>query len=170
MAYAIAKVTSLHAKSVLDIGCGSGPLFAPLGARGIRVVGVDPALAMVKLARASAAKYPDLIEVRQHGWEDIDEVDAYDVAVALGVFDYVDQPADLLTRAGRAAPNVVASFPSPGLRVWLRKVRYGARGVHVHGYPEASLDDLAKAAGMSVADKFALGNAGFAVLFSRIEQ
>ncbi len=44
----------------------------------------------------------------------IDEVDAYDVAIALGVFDYVDDPADLLARMGRAAGHVVGSFPSPG--------------------------------------------------------
>ena len=39
----------------------------------------------------------------------------------------------LLGRMGRAAPHVVASFPAPGLRPPAAPVRYGARGVHVHG-------------------------------------
>ena len=117
------------------MGCGSGPLFAPLAAQGIHVTGIDPADAMVALAKEQAAVFPSLITVEQRGWESIEETDAYDLAVALGVFDYVGDPVALLTRMGRAAPHVVGSFPAPGLRLLLRKVRYGARGVGVHGYP-----------------------------------
>ena len=39
--------------------------------------------------------------MQERGWEAIDEDDAYDVAVALGVFDYVDEPVELLERMGR---------------------------------------------------------------------
>ncbi|HXW39549.1 MAG TPA: methyltransferase domain-containing protein, partial [Acidimicrobiales bacterium] len=62
----------LEAHSVLDVGCGSGPLFAPLAARGVRVTGIDPAEAMVDLARRQAAEFPGLVEVRQSSWEDLD--------------------------------------------------------------------------------------------------
>src|ERR1700681_2668031 len=134
---------ALGARRVLDVGCGSGPLFAPLAERGVHVTGIDPAPAMVALARLEADRHPGLVAVQERGWESVDERDAYDVALALGVFDYVDDAAELLARMGRAAPHVVASFPAPGLRLRLRQVRYGARGVHVHGYRPEDLVRLA---------------------------
>lgn len=163
--FAVETAESISARSVLDVGCGSGPLFAPLASRGIHVTGIDPAEAMVALAREHAAVYPGLVDVEQRGWEDLAEVGAYDLAVALGVFDYVDRPVDLLTRMGAAAPHVVGSFPSPGARTSLRKVRYGRRGVTVRGYALPDFDRMAGEAGLTVVDKLALGRAGYAVHF-----
>jgi len=158
---------ALSAKRALDVGCGSGPLFAPLAEKGIRVTGIDPAENMVALASAQAAKFPGQIDVEQRGWEQLDEVDAYDVAIALGVFDYVSDPADLLGRMGRAAGHVIGSFPSPGMRTNLRKLRYGIRGVGVHGYPVDGYEQLAGQAGLDVVEKVPLGKAGFVVHFAR---
>jgi SAM-dependent methyltransferase len=155
------------AKTVLDVGCGSGPLFAPLAGHGINVTGIDPAPAMVALAQQEAAKFPGKVRVVERGWEQIDEVDAYDAAAALGVFDYVDDPGDLLGRLGRAARVVIGSFPSPGLRLRLRQVRYGARGVHVHGYTTKRLEALAADCGLRVGELLRLGRAGHLVMFER---
>ena len=94
--YAVDTVVALGARKVLDVGCGSGPLFEPLAEHRVQVTGIDPAEAMVALAREKAKAAPTLVTVEQRGWEEIEEHDAYDVAVALGVFDYVDDPADLL--------------------------------------------------------------------------
>jgi SAM-dependent methyltransferase len=165
--FAVDRSKALGARRALDVGCGSGPLFGPLAEAGIHVTGVDPADAMVALATVEGARYPGLVEVRQHGWEQIDEEDAYDVAIALGVFDYVDEPADLLRRMGRAAPHVLASFPAPGLRLQLRRLRYGARGVHVHGRRPEDLTRLAAAADLEIAELSPLGQAGYAVHFRR---
>jgi len=121
----------------------------------------------VALARQKAAAHPDLLHVEQRGWEQITEEDAYDVAVALGVFDYIADPDELLRRMSRAAPHVVASFPAPGLRLELRKVRYGLRGVHVHGYDATDISALAERCGLEVADRTPLGRAGYAVHFAR---
>ena len=163
----VEDIVRLRARRVLDVGCGSGPLFAPLAGRGIRVTGLDPAPAMVALARENAANYPDLIEVQQRRWEDLAEQDCYDVAVALGVFDYVDEPAELLRRLSRAAPCVIASFPGPGLRLELRKIRYGARGVHVHPYRADGFDQLAGMADLQAGRIRPLGRAGHVVQFLR---
>jgi SAM-dependent methyltransferase len=160
-------VDTLGFRRVLDVGCGSGPLFAPLAGLGVQVTGIDPAPAMVALAQREAAAHSGQVNVEQRGWEDIEEVDAYDAAVALGVFDYVDEPGELLRRMGRASTHVIGSFPAPGLRVELRKVRYGARGVHVHGYRRADLDNLAASCGLELAQVDPLGHAGFLVMFSR---
>jgi hypothetical protein len=122
---------------------------------------------MVALARREAAHHPGLVTVEERGWESIDEHDAYDVALALGVFDYVDDPAELLRRMGRAAPHVVASFPAPGLRLRLRQVRYGARGVHVHGYRADDLVALAGQTGLVAQELRPLGRAGYLAHFAR---
>jgi SAM-dependent methyltransferase len=46
-----AIVAELGARSVLDVGCGTGSFACLLGARGIQVTGVDPALASLDVAR-----------------------------------------------------------------------------------------------------------------------
>jgi len=164
---AVDMAVSLAPRRVLDVGCGSGPLFGPLADKGIHVTGIDPAEAMVALATEQAGVHPGLVDVERRSWEQLDEADAYDVAVALGVFDYVGEPARLLGRMGRAAPDVIGSFPSPGLRLDLRKIRYGVRGVGVHGYPDAGFDRLASDAGMVVVEVAPLGRAGHVVRFRR---
>jgi SAM-dependent methyltransferase len=47
----VAIVDELGAGSVLDVGCGTGTLACLLAERGLRVVGVDPASAMLDVAR-----------------------------------------------------------------------------------------------------------------------
>jgi len=160
-------VTTLGARHVLDVGCGSGPLFEPLAARGVHVTGIDPAPAMVVLARREAQRHPGAVTVEERGWETIAEHDAYDAALALGVFDYVDDAPELLRRMGRAAPHVIASFPAPGLRLQLRKLRYGARGVHVHGYRPDDLVRLGATAELVAEEIRPLGRAGYLVHFGR---
>ncbi len=131
------------------------------------MTGIDPADAMVELARKQAEVFPGLVEVEQGGWEDLEDVDDYDVAVALGVFDYVALPGELLKRMGRAGTHVVGSFPSPGLRLELRKLRYGLRGVGVHGYRRTDLQRLAGEAGLVVAEIFPLDRAGHVAHYAR---
>ncbi|HWI05330.1 MAG TPA: methyltransferase domain-containing protein [Acidimicrobiales bacterium] len=165
--FAVAKADELGARRVLDVGCGSGPLFEPLASRGIAVTGLEPAPAMLTLARAEAEKFPELIEVREGSWEGLDGSESYDVAIALGVFDYVIAPAELLSRLAAVATSVVASFPSPSLRTEFRKLRYGVRGVKVHGYTNAEIESLADEAGMECAEVQPLGKAGYVVHFAR---
>jgi SAM-dependent methyltransferase len=165
--FAVDQAVATSASNVLDVGCGSGPLFAPLVQRGIRVTGIEPAEGMYDLATAEAGRLGDLVTVERRGWEDITEADQFDLAVALGVFDYVDDAAALLRRLAGAAPYVVGSFPTPGLRTNLRKIRYGRRGVQVHGTTAPDLVALASKEGLRVADLQALGRAGHAVLFAR---
>lgn len=165
--FAVAKAEEIGARRVLDVGCGSGPLFEPLASRGMSVTGLEPAPAMLELARAEATRLPH-VQVQEGSWEDLDANDEFDLAVALGIFDYVDTPGELLRRLGRAAPSVIASFPSPGLRTEFRKIRYGLRRVRVHGYQRQEIADLASEAGLSVAEMSPLGRAGYVVHFVRV--
>src|SRR5437868_14872515 len=47
----VAMVDEFNARSVLDIGCGTGTLACLLAGRGIEVTGVDPAAASLEVAR-----------------------------------------------------------------------------------------------------------------------
>jgi SAM-dependent methyltransferase len=55
-----ALVEAFGARTVLDVGCGTGTFACLLAARGIEVVGVDPAAASLEVARAK----PDADRVR----------------------------------------------------------------------------------------------------------
>jgi SAM-dependent methyltransferase len=50
----VALVDHLAARSELDIGCGTGTFACMLARRGIEVTGVDPAAAMLEVARSKA--------------------------------------------------------------------------------------------------------------------
>jgi 2-polyprenyl-3-methyl-5-hydroxy-6-metoxy-1,4-benzoquinol methylase len=139
--------------TVLDVGCGSGRnsvVFAKSGAR--RVVGIDLSESMIELARDCA---------RRHGVADKSEficgdalahhfTEKFDVAVALGVFDYVRDPRELLRRmAGLANEEVIASFPGwSALRAPLRKARYWLRDCPVYFSTEKRLHQICRDAGL----------------------
>jgi SAM-dependent methyltransferase len=165
--FAVEKAVELDARHVLDVGCGSGPLFSPLASRGIRVTGIEPAPDMAVLAEREASAFPGLVDVRRQGWEDLQDENTYDLAVAMGVFDYVGNPVELLRVLGRAADRVVGSFPNEGARTELRRIRYGWHGVDVFGYPRERVSSIAQSAGMEIEQLRPLGRAGAAVLFRR---
>lgn len=52
LAFYASIATGLGAKSVLDVGCGTGTFAVLLAARGLEVVGVDPAGASLEVARS----------------------------------------------------------------------------------------------------------------------
>ena len=80
---------------VLEIGCGAGFLAVALAQRGLRVQAIDPAEAMVELARRHAAGSGtaellsvDLGDVCALAFED----GCFDLVVAIGVMAYLKQP------------------------------------------------------------------------------
>jgi len=57
------SLAGTHSCSVLDLGCGTGTLCCALGERGHRVTGVDPAAAMLAIARSKPyAEHVEWIE------------------------------------------------------------------------------------------------------------
>jgi len=96
--FAVDVADAIAARIVLDVGCGSGPLFEPLATRGIQVRAIDPAPAMVALATASARRLEGDVVVEERGWESLHAGDRADLAVALGVFDDVEDARPLLER------------------------------------------------------------------------
>jgi len=141
--------------SVLDIGSGPGVNSVALVKKGgaARLVGIDFAPNMIELARAHAAAegVSDLCQfiegdfLRQNF-----ESGAFDLAIALGVFDYVGEPQAFLGRMRRVARKaLVASWPENGVRMVLRKLRYSCP---VYAYNEQRIRDLHRKAGIPGVD------------------
>lgn len=109
----------VRARSVLDIGCGTGSLAARLAASGRTVIGVDPALASLEIARA---KEPRVTWI--HGDATALPVLAVDLATMTGnvaqVFLGVDWEATLrgAHRALRPGGHLVFETRRPERRAW----------------------------------------------------
>jgi ubiquinone/menaquinone biosynthesis C-methylase UbiE len=139
-------------RTVLDVGCGSGIYAAEFAHRGAaRVVGVDFSSNMVKLARAEAdlRGVSGVCEFIEADFLDLEIRETFDVAYAMGVFDYLPEPEGLLCKmAGVTRGKVIASFPGHSLlREPARRLRYRLTGRgDVHFYHEGEVQDLARAA------------------------
>lgn len=143
----------LAGKSILDVGCGSGRYgleFAALGAR--RVVGIDVAEQMLVLARGLAQQPPaaGVCEFLNTDVLSYRPAERFDAVVAMGFFDYVDEPAKVLAHLRTLTTGVVvAAFPAlRAVRVPARKLYLAARGCPVFFYTRKRVLDLCGAAGL----------------------
>ena len=107
-------------RSILDAGCGSGPLLAELISRGANVTGFDASQAMIELARqrvgASALlQVADLGDRLPYADNDFDDV------LASLVFHYLkdwDGPLGEIRRVLRPGGRLVISVNHPILYPW----------------------------------------------------
>jgi SAM-dependent methyltransferase len=143
----------VHGKSVLDVGCGSGPYVVEFARRGARrIVGIDLSTRMLELARrrVEIEGLGDCCEFLCGDFLTVQLAQPYDIVVALGVFDYVDRPVAVLKKMAAASKGlVIASFPGRSmLRRYLRWARYRLRNCPVFFYSEDQVRSLAHAAGL----------------------
>jgi magnesium protoporphyrin O-methyltransferase len=114
---------------VLDIGCGTGLysiVFAKRGAA--KVVGIDLAPAMITFAqqRAQELMVQDHCEFICDDFLNHTFEEKFDIIVALGVFDYIQDPGPYFNKVSSlAGKRFLASFPKDSL-FWgtQRKIRY----------------------------------------------
>lgn len=148
---ALAHVASTQARSVLDVGCGPGHYLSALAKMGVpRLVGIDLSERMLELARRNlAAQGSTGVELVQRdflGWETTEQ---FDVVLALGYFDYFDNPVEHLSRMrALARHSVFASFPSRHwFRAPFRRVRRALRGTRVFFFDADDIRRLGAQAG-----------------------
>lgn len=150
-----AEAGDVAGKKVLDIGCGSGPYSVDFARRGAaRVVGVDFAAKMLQLARREAAEHrvEGVCEFVQANFLEWDPAESFDVSIAMGVFDYLPDPATFLNKmAAVTTGKVIASFPGHSLvRKPLRRLRYRLAGKgDVYYYTGQDVERLAAQAGLN---------------------
>jgi 2-polyprenyl-3-methyl-5-hydroxy-6-metoxy-1,4-benzoquinol methylase len=143
-------------KAILDIGCGSGVYSIELARRGARrVVGLDFSAPMLEIARRSGreAGVGAAIELVRGEFLAHDfGGETFDVAIAMGVFDYLEEPAPFLTKMARLTRGkLLASFPRFSLvRGTARRLRYRLTGRgDVFYYTPDQLAALAAQAGLA---------------------
>jgi SAM-dependent methyltransferase len=145
---AIDVCKELPSPSVLDIGSGPGINSVAMVKKGgaSRLVGIDFAPSMIELARTYAGSegVAERCEFVEGDFMKRD-LGTFDLAVALGVFDYIgDAQAFLKKMRSVARKAIVASWPENGLRMMLRKLRYTCP---VYSYTEAQIRALHDKAG-----------------------
>jgi SAM-dependent methyltransferase len=151
------------ARSVLEVGCGSGRVAVALLDAGVeRVTGIDLSEDMVALSRRLAERLgvADRCEFVCAAAEGFAPAQRFDAVVALGVTDYVDDPRPLLARIGQlAAQRVIVSFPrrgmwlNPARRLWLRRKR-----CPVYFYSRREIEDLFRGLGVSAPELVPFGS------------
>jgi SAM-dependent methyltransferase len=147
-------VPDLSAKTMLDLGCGTGRYLVEAVNRGAVVaVGVDLSLEMISLARKAIDGHPRASAV-QLRWGDVNSIELegeFDLVVANGVFDYLDEPAPTLAKASSLCKGVlIASFPRAfAIRALPRLAFWRMRGVRIHLFSKRSVQAMAVRANVS---------------------
>jgi ubiquinone/menaquinone biosynthesis C-methylase UbiE len=157
-------LANFKGKTVLDIGCGSGPYVVEALNRGSRwVTAVDPApnmLALVRerLQRANLAERCSVVE----GFFPGVDVEAHDYVVVMGVMDYVADARTFLTALKPLVKaSAAVSFPSKHwFRTPFRRLRYRLRSCPVYFYDETEIKNLCSAAGFRKIDIRKISGAG----------
>lgn len=124
---AIDLVRTYKDPRVLDIGCGSGRIAEVLLKAGAAdYLGIDFSDEMVELSRKRLATFGDKVKLLRADFLDIEPEGQFDVIVALGLFDYLDEPARFTRKMyDLCRGSVVASFPKwTWIKGPLRHFRY----------------------------------------------
>ena len=146
-----ARFGELKGKTILDIGCGSGPYIIEAFRRGAsRATAVDPALGMLDLVRQKIERAGLINKCRlvQGLFPDV-ELEPHDHVIVMGVMDYVSDAGLFLARIKPLVKvSATVSFPSRHwLRTPLRKFRYRLRNCPVYFYNESDIIKLGENAG-----------------------
>jgi SAM-dependent methyltransferase len=140
-------------RTVIDIGCGPGHYSIALARAGAaKVLGLDFAPGMLKIARERAASYgvADRCTFALDDFLTYPVAERFDYAIVMGFMDYIREPRAVIDRVlqivrGRA----FFSFPKAGgFLAWQRKLRYRNR-CDLFLYREEEIQSLLSPTGAS---------------------
>lgn len=139
-----------NGKTVLDIGCGPGQVTIALALRGAIATGIDYSDEMIRLAHKHVSEAADgatLSKNIQFVKADLLQFQPerkFDVTLALGVFDYIQDPVPVLDKIRSLTSGVfIASFPARyALQMPIRKIWLWRRKCPVYFYTEKGLQKI----------------------------
>ncbi|MCO6501331.1 MAG: methyltransferase domain-containing protein [Vicingus serpentipes] len=140
--------------SVMDIGCGPGHYCVEFLKQGKKVMAIDLAENMLKIAKGRVNEThldgKGEIAFLQANYLEHNFEQQYDAACLMGFFDYIKNPEDVLEKLKKdITKEVYASFPqSGGLLIWQRKIRYKMRNCPLYLYSLKDLQELMKKVGL----------------------
>jgi 2-polyprenyl-3-methyl-5-hydroxy-6-metoxy-1,4-benzoquinol methylase len=142
----------LNGKTVLDLGCGTGRFLDESLRRGARrVLGVDLSPAMIQMARGLLIdrEWGAKIELRCCDLMGLALDERFDLVIAMGLFDYLDDPEAVIAPAATWCRGVfVASFPHRVSIRWAPRMLYWRRrGINPRFYSKREIQRLADSAG-----------------------
>lgn len=149
----IEHIRSVQAVSVLDVGIGSARYAQGYLEAGVkRVVGVDISQSMLRLAREHVARFRGQENIFSFIQSDIDNFhtdERFDVIVAMGFFDYVEDTLRILKRLKDCCRHsIIASFPSRSFyRTPIRRLRYRLKRCPVYFFRLDQLKQFSRDAG-----------------------
>ena len=125
---AVSAAKLINSKTILDLGCGPCRVLSRAlnETNAENAIGLDFSKSMLEesrkhlknlnLSKKVLLKEADLIKMRSYPKADI--------AFGLGLFDYIEEPQIILKKAHQSSNYLVASWPAPNFRNFLRKFRY----------------------------------------------
>src|SRR5579884_801441 len=141
--------------SVLDVGCGSGRIGEfVLGAGASRYLGIDFSAPMIELARDRLERFGPRAKLVTEDFLTAPLEGTFDVVLALGLFDYLPNPAAFARRMFEHCAGggcLVGSFPAwSAVKGPVRKVRYEWLGdCPIFNYDREELERMFRDAGFA---------------------
>jgi len=147
---------------ICDVGCGSGRFVAEVAKRGAsRVVGIDIAPEMLRLASehvrgSGVAERCELIEADIEHWK---TEERFDLVVAIGFWDYIEDPRSCLATIRRLSEcRFLSAWPrAETWRASVRKARLSALDCPAYFYQRDAVCQLLEGAGFTIS---AIGRIG----------
>ncbi len=149
------RAGDVRGKNVCDVGCGSGRFVNELARRGAaRVVGVDVAPEMLRMAadlvtQNGAARVCEFVHSDVLDWK---TTERFDIAIAIGFWDYIaDPPARLRIIRRMTTGKFLSAWP----RYWtwrmpIRKVRLKVAGCPVYFFTRPRVYQMLESSGFRV--------------------
>ena len=138
---ALAATKLCSAKTFLDLGCGpSRVLYRSLKETDVTsAIGLDFSPRMLEESKRFLSKKNVLDKVQLINCDLIatPEYPKADIAIGLGLFDYISDPELVLKKAHLSSNFVVASWVRPSIRNYLRRFRYSCE-IYTHTEKEVT--------------------------------
>jgi len=148
----LSNLNSDELQTILDIGCGSGRYCIEYLRMGKKVVGIDMSSNMLEIAKKSCSEAFPAGELEfingdymKHSFDD-----KFDVAVLMGLFDYIEDPESFLKKLQTdIKKTILGSFPkSNNFLNQIRKLRYIFKNCPLYFYSRKQLEGIFKSMGV----------------------